>query len=298
MKKIVLTAVIMVLAAAILVGAVSAEDNATAVKGKVTGYSDLPNAIIGVQLGTTGDELVTDFEKLNNTKIERYNKGADAVQALKTGKVDCVVIDSLTAVAFIDKNKDLKIIDEGFELEQYALAFKKGNTELVEAVNQALKELEEAGVIKQINENFIPTSEKKGTCPYVSPENVERTKGTLVVATNAEFPPYEYYESGKITGIDMQIMQAVCDKLGYTMKIEDMNFDSVITAVSTGKADVGAAALSITDDRKKNVDFSNPYTTTQQVIIVKDESGAAKTPAPILGLLAGLGAAAVLLRRF
>ena len=114
-------------------------------------------------------------------------------------------------------------------------------------------------------------------------------------------------KSGKITGIDMQIMQAICDKLGYEMKIEDMAFDSIIAAVSSGKADVGAAGMSVTEDRMKNVDFSDPYTTAQQVIIVKKpvtsttepgEATPTKAPAPVLGILAGLGAAVVLLRKF
>lgn len=290
MKKFTIIAVTLLIAAAFAVGAGAADK-------VVAGYNDLTGATIGVQLGTTGDELVTELEGVNGTKIDRYNKGADAVQSLKSGKVDCVVIDSMTAYSFIGKNKDLKVLTEGFDVEEYALAFKKGNSQLIADVNKALEELKSAGVIDQINENFIPTSEKKGTCPYVSPANVDRSKGTLVVATNAEFPPYEYYEGGKITGIDMQIMQAICDKLGYELKIEDMNFDSVITAVSTGKADVGAAALTVTEDRKKNVDFSNTYTTTQQVIIVKDKA-AAKSPAPIAGLLVGLGVVALLSRRF
>ena len=300
MKKTMMIIAAVLLAAVLLVGSGSAADKV------VTGIDDLSGAVIGVQLGTTGDELVTAFEgDANGTKIERYNKGADAVQALKTGKIDCVVIDLLPAQSFVEKNSDLMILSEGFDQEEYALVVKKGNTELVDAINRALAELKADGTIDQINANFIPTSELKVTCPYVSPEGIERPNGKLVVATNAEFPPYEYWESGKITGIDMHIMQAICDKLGYAMKIEDMAFDSIIAAVSSGKADVGAAGMSVTEDRMKNVDFSDPYTTAQQVIIVKKpvtsttepgEATPTKAPAPVLGILAGLGAAVVLLR--
>ena len=95
---------------------------------------------------------------------------------------------------------------------------------------------------------------------------------TIIVATNAEFPPYEYYENGKPTGIDIEIMQAICDKLGYKMEVEDMAFGSIITSVATGKADVGAAAITVDDDRKKEVNFTDSYATGVQVIIVKKDS--------------------------
>ncbi|HJJ48338.1 MAG TPA: transporter substrate-binding domain-containing protein [Methanocorpusculum sp.] len=93
-------------------------------------------------------------------------------------------------------------------------------------------------------------------------------KPVLVMGTNAEFQPYEYYENGKIVGIDAEMMEAVANELGMTLKIEDMKFDTIITAVSTGKVDVGAAAMTVTEDRLKNIDFSDTYATSKQVIVV------------------------------
>ncbi len=98
------------------------------------------------------------------------------------------------------------------------------------------------------------------------------TAGTLTMATNAYFPPYEYYEGDKIVGIDAEIAQAIADKLGLTLKIEDMEFDSIITAVSTGKADMGLAGMTVTEERKKNVNFSDTYATGVQVVIVPEGS--------------------------
>ncbi len=100
-----------------------------------------------------------------------------------------------------------------------------------------------------------------------------KTEGdTLVMATNAEFPPYEYYEGEDIVGIDVEIMTAVAEELGMTLKIEDMAFDSIIAAVKSGKADLGAAGMSITEDRLKSVDFSDSYANSRQVVIVKEDS--------------------------
>ena len=95
---------------------------------------------------------------------------------------------------------------------------------------------------------------------------------TLIMATNAEFPPYEYYENDKIVGIDAEIAQAVCDKMGCTLEIDNMEFGSIVTAVSSGKADFGMAGMTVTDERKQSVDFSSTYATGVQVVIVKNDS--------------------------
>ena len=93
-------------------------------------------------------------------------------------------------------------------------------------------------------------------------------KNELVMATNAEFPPYEYHEGDAIVGIDVEICKAIAEEMGKTLVIEDMQFDSVITSVQTGKADLGAAGLTVTEDRLKNINFSESYATAAQVIIV------------------------------
>lgn len=102
------------------------------------------------------------------------------------------------------------------------------------------------------------------------------TEGTLTMATNAQFPPYEYYDGDDVIGIDADIAKAIADKMGLKLKIEDMEFDSIITAVSTGKADLGLAGMTVTPDRQKNIDFSDSYATGVQVIIVKEDSTIAK----------------------
>lgn len=96
--------------------------------------------------------------------------------------------------------------------------------------------------------------------------------GTLTMATNAFFEPYEYYEGEEIVGIDAEVGKAIADKLGLNFTISDMEFDSIITAVSSGKADMGMAGMTVTPDREKNVDFSRTYATGVQSIIVPEGS--------------------------
>lgn len=118
----------------------------------IKNQEDLKNKLIGVQLGTTGDILVGDIE---GAKIERYNKGMEAVQSLTQGKVDAVVIDGATAEAFVSKNEGIKILEEKMSDEEYAIAVKKGNTELLENMNAAIKELKESGKLDEIVAKYI-----------------------------------------------------------------------------------------------------------------------------------------------
>lgn len=233
----------------------------------VFSVDDLPGKTIGVQLGTTGDIYASDYEADGST-IERYAKGSDAVQALKQGAVDCVIIDEQPAKAFVGKNDDLTILDEEFAVEEYAICVSKDKADLTADINGALAELKEDGTLDQIVANYIG-DDTKGTCPYESPADVDRSKGTLIMATNAAFEPYEYYEDEKVVGIDADMAQAICDKLGYELQIDDMEFDSIIAAVQSGKADFGAAGMTITEDRLLSIDFTDPYTTATQVIIVR-----------------------------
>lgn len=94
----------------------------------------------------------------------------------------------------------------------------------------------------------------------------------LVMATNAAFPPYEYKEGDKFVGIDVEIAQAIAEKLGMELVIEDVDFGAVLTGVAEGKYDMGMAGITVTDERKQNMDFSDTYATGIQVIIVKDGS--------------------------
>lgn len=242
-------------------------------KNTVLSADDLPGKSIGVQLGTTGAEYATDLEEKpesgkEKSTVERYDTGADAVNALKQGKVDCVIIDNEPAKVFVANNDDLQILADPFADEDYAMAVKKGNTELVEKINGALKELREDGTLKKIIDNYIG-DETKGSFKYESPADVKRDNGTLVMATNAQFPPYESISNDKIVGIDPDIMQAVCDKLGMELKIDDMKFDSIISSIESGKADVGVAGMTVTEDRLQSVDFTDSYAKGVQVIITR-----------------------------
>jgi len=118
---------------------------------------------------------------------------------------------------------------------------------------------------KQAAQQQNPQQEQKAEFTTVS-------QGKLTMATNAYFPPYEFYDEDKIVGIDAEIAAAIAEKLGLELVIEDMEFDSIITAVQNGRADLGLAGMTVTEDRLKNVNFTTSYATGIQVVIVKEDS--------------------------
>ena len=246
----------------------AAAETTAAAEGVVASVDDLPGKSIGVQLGTTGDIFASDYEEQGST-IERFNKGNDAIQAPLQGKIDCVMIDEQPAKAFVANTTGLKILEEPFAEEDYAICVSKDNAELTASINEALAKLKADGTLDNIVKNYIG-DDTKGQFPYESPADVDRSNGTLVMATNAYFEPYEFYQGDKVVGIDADMAQAVCDILGYELKIEDMEFDSIINAIQSGKADIGVAGITVTEDRLQSVDFTDSYASSKQVIIVKE----------------------------
>ncbi|EFE12426.1 ABC transporter, substrate-binding protein, family 3 [Clostridium sp. M62/1] len=119
----------------------------------IASVDDLAGKVVGVQLGTTGDLLVSEIE---GTTVERYNKGFEAVQSVTQGKIDAVVIDNAPAKNFVAQDEGLVILEEALSSEDYAMAVNKDNTELLEQINGAIAELKEEGTLDAIVDKYIP----------------------------------------------------------------------------------------------------------------------------------------------
>lgn len=166
-----------------------------------------------------------------------------------------------------NKKVTLKILDTEYAKEDYAICIAKENTELLDKVNAALKEITDDGTAQKIVDKYI--SDKDSGLKFQ--ENAEG-KDELHMATNAQFPPYEFYKDEKIVGIDAEMAAAIADKLDMKLVIDDMDFDAVITAVQSGKADMGMAGMTVTEDRLKSINFSDSYATGIQSVIVPEGS--------------------------
>jgi len=233
---------------------------------KISSQEDLKGKVIGVQLGTTGDILASD--KATGAKsVQQFTSYVDVLSSLKQKKVDCVIMDRDTANAYLKTNSDLSAIDVGFEPEHYAVAVKKGDATTLKAVNEVIAAMKADGSLAsamKAHEN------QTGSAPDL---NKGATGGKLIVGTNAGFPPYEYMNNGTVVGVDMDIMAQVAKKLKMELVIENMAFDGLITALTSGKINAIAAGMTATEERKVNVDFSDIYTDAIQVVVVRGSSG-------------------------
>lgn len=164
----------------------------------------------------------------------------------------------------------IKMVDVDLSSEQYAFIVKKEDTELLNTVNGILDA--KATEIQAIMDKYLNATEDQLATFGSNSIKTSATDGAneLVVATNIDFAPFEYYNGNKIAGIDIEIAQLIADEMGKTLVVEHMDFDAVVTAVQTiDKYDIGMAALTISEDRKQMVNFTKPYFDTTQVVVVK-----------------------------
>lgn len=181
--------------------------------------------------------------------------------------VVCLLALLVCMLSACGEKVQLKILETAYAEEDYAICFAK-NSEYTEPVNAALEELMADGTVQAIVDKYINGVEND----LVFQQDVADDAEELHMATNAEFPPYEYYEGDGIVGIDAEVAAAIADKLGMKLVIDDMAFDSIISAVTSGKAAFGMAGMTVTEDRLESVDFSTSYATGVQVVIVTEDS--------------------------
>jgi len=232
----------------------------------IKGVSDLDGLKIGVQAGTTGEAWVQ--ENVKGVKLSSFKAGIDAALDLKNGAIDCVVLDELPAESIISKNPDLAIIrcpEFSANKEEYAIAIKKGNKDVLDVVNATIEDIKTNGVYESLVAAFMPIDGKIEVPGYKSPA----TNGTIRLGTSAAFPPFEYIDGKDYAGFDITMGEYIATKADKKLEVVNMSFDSLIPALKAGKIDFIAAGMSVTEERKKNVDFSIPYYASEQVIIIK-----------------------------
>ena len=172
-----------------------------------------------------------------------------------------MLVCALTACGSEDVN--LVILDTEYAVEDYAICVAKGNDDLLNKINDALAQLEADGTTGKIVDKYISGVEHDLTF-----QQDAEGKEVLTMATNAAFPPYEYYEDNKIVGIDAEMAAAIADILGMKLEIVDTEFGSIIGGVQTGKYDIGMAGMTVTEERLLNVDFTDSYCTGIQSVLV------------------------------
>ncbi len=159
----------------------------------------------------------------------------------------------------------VKVIDIPLTEEEYAFGVDKNQPELLEEVNKFIAKIKSDGTFDKILNNYFGD----GTPSPVTSAELDPSKDQLVVATNAAFEPFEYMAGDKYLGIDMEIAGLLAERLGKELVISNMDFDAVCLSVGQGKADIAMAGLTIKEERKEYVTFSDKYYDAAQMLIVK-----------------------------
>ena len=229
----------------------------------INNASDLAGKKIGCQAGTTGELYIQ--ESVKDAKIKSFKTGIDASLDLKNGAIDAIVLDELPAKEIVKRNPDLVIVNDDFMSESYAIAVKKGNTELLESINKTIADLKMNGTYENLIKAFMPVD---GNIVIPEIEDVD-SKDMVKMGTNASFPPFEFIMGTEIVGFDVAIGKLISKDYGKKLKIVDMAFDGLIAALQSGAIDFIAAGMTATEERRQNVDFSESYYESNQVIIVR-----------------------------
>ena len=159
-----------------------------------------------------------------------------------------------------------KVVEIELTKEEYAFGVDKNQPELLEKVNAFIKKIMENGTFDEICDHYFGDGEPVA----VKSAELDTSKDQLVVATNAAFEPFEYKKGENYYGIDMEIAALLAEELDMELVISNMDFDAVCLSVGQHKADIAMAGLTIKEDRKEHVTFSDPYYQASQKIIVKD----------------------------
>ena len=202
-------------------------------------------------------------------------------------KLVCVLLVLVFACSMVACNTNkvqATVVEIDLTEELYAFGVDKNQPELLEKTNAFIKKIKEDGTFDAICKKYF----EGGTPEAVTSAKLDESKDQLVVATNAEFAPFEYMEGDKYYGIDMEIAKALADYLGQELVIVNMSFDAVCLSVGQSKCDIAMAGLTITEERKEVVNFSESYYNAAQKIVVPsnntefDECAAAEDVAAIL----------------
>ncbi len=231
---------------------------------------------IAVQSGTTGEQWANDNLKPKGIVVTPYDDILAAFGALQAGDVVGVINDlPISQDVAKDPARGVEVVQEIPTGEQYGFAFNKKNTALRDAVNYGLGEIKKNGEYDTIYEKWFgakpmstPESSPNLTKPASAPKTLQA--GKIIVGSDTAFPPFENVENGEAVGFDVDLMKAIGKQIGLDVEFKTYKFDALITGVQSGtEFDMVASAMTITDERKQSVDFSDPYINSNQSLAVK-----------------------------
>ncbi len=235
---------------------------------------------IAVQKGTTSF-MYADL--LKGASTVSYDTFALAVNDMKNGNADYVFVDKTTAKALCKEISGIKMIDIALSSENYGIGIDPNQADLKNKIDTILTS--KAAEIEAIKDKYMNGEEEKFVGVTSAAKDVNKADTQLVVATNAEFAPWEYKEGNMFYGIDMEIAQLIATELGLELVIDDMDFDMVVGAVGKQGVDIAMSGITITAERMEVINFSVPYYTEAIVTVCKAEDTSLDAAGTVVDLL-------------
>lgn len=232
-------------------------------KIEIKSLSDLENKKIGCQLGTTGESFLS--ENFDSVEIHPFRDGNEACFALSNNEIDAVVWDEFPAAEAVRSNPNLKIVDLNLDVEEYAVAVRKGDKELLDSINATIRKMKDAGTFEMLKKSFMPPD---GNILIPELETGDYSD-SIKMGTNAAFPPFEYTNGTNVAGFDVSFAKYIANDLHKNLQVFDISFSSLFDALEAGSIDFVCAGLTVNEERKALVDFSESYFTSKQVIVVR-----------------------------
>lgn len=237
------------------------EPDQVAAEGELDG---LNGKRLGVATGSVFDQVA--LERLPDAQVSYFNAQPDIVTALLAGKVDAMITDEPLARDIVRQTPGLRIVPEMFRTDSYAFAFPLDHTALRDEVNTVLAELASDGTLAEMDARWFGDDEDAKVLPDLP---LTGEKGVIRFATVGSNAPFAFVKDGQIVGYDIEAALRVCHKLGYELEITDMDIGALIPGVQAGRFDMAGACITVTEERKQSVLFSQADYTGGIVAIVR-----------------------------
>ena len=219
---------------------------------KLSSVNDLKDKHIGVLMGSAHESYAA--KTYPNAKVMQYKSPADVVLAVKTGKVDAALYDAEPLREIFRQDHSFGLLGDSLFSFDVGIGFNKNNHALKDRFNKFLAKIKEDGTYKDMVDRWMIKGETN--MPEIKPGKIN---GTLVVGISESGLPFSVVKDNTLVGFDVELVKRFAASEGKEIKFSDMEFGSLISAVSSGKADMIAASIYVTEERKKQIDFSDAY---------------------------------------
>lgn len=227
----------------------------------ITSFADLEGKRIGVKAGSTHSILLP--QKVKNPQIKEHSLQADLFLALENGSVDAVSIDLPHALVFLKKFRRYTILEERLGQDQYGIALQRDSPFKI-MIDSVLSVLDNEGFLKELSESWLEADVDEA--PSAPEQNWPGKNGTWVVATSGSSPPFDYYKDNKLAGYSIVLIMEIAKRLDRKLDFKTMDFASFIPALLSQKVDMCISDISITEERQKLVNFSQPIYDNESVV--------------------------------